>query len=333
MPTHSKTFKYKLDPTSEQERLLWRTVGLCNWLYNTALQERRDAWKYHRVSLTCYQQQAELPEIKEAFPEFKEVHAQVLQDVLSRLDKTFKAFFRRVKAGEKAGYPRFQGSNRFHSFCYKQYGDHGGARCDNGFLVLSKIGRVKVIWSRPLEGTPKTVTLSHEADGWYVCFSCAEVPCQELPKTGKDVGIDLGLTHFLTIDTESGGLHVSNPKWLRKMEKKLRWHQKRKDRRKKGSNRRTKAVAELAKVYQSVKRQREDFHHKEAVKLVHENDVLYHEDLPVSNMLKNRHLSKSISDAGWGQFLSILHFTAACAGREVVAVPAAYTSQDCSRCG
>ncbi len=89
-----------------------------------------------------------------------------------------------VKAGEKPGYPRFQGHTRFHSFTYPQYDN--GARCDNGFLVLSKIG---VRWSRPLEGTPKTVTIAHEADGWYVCFSCAEVPCQELPKTGNAGGL------------------------------------------------------------------------------------------------------------------------------------------------
>ncbi len=328
MLTTCKTFKYKLAPTPTQENQMFWTLTRCRELYNAALQERRDAWKMRRVSVTYYDQKAELPGVKEVRPEYKDIHSQVLQDVILRLDLAFKAFFRRVKAGEKPGYPRFQGRNRFHSFTYPQYTN--GAYADNGCLVLSKIGRVKVIWSRPLEGTPKTVTISHEADGWYVCFSCAEVPCQELPQTGNETGIDMGLKSFLTT---SEGLHVANPRWLRKMEKKLRWHQKRKDRRKKGSNRRKKAVAELAKVYQIVKRQREDFQHKEAIKLVRENDVIYHEDLQVANMVRNRRLAKSISDAGWGQFLSILQFKAACAGKEVVAVPAAYTSQDCSRCG
>ena len=328
MPTVSKTFKYKLAPTSEQERMLWRTVGLCNWVYNTALAQRIDAWKHCQVSLTGYQQQAELPDIKEAFPEFKTVHSQVLQDVLTRLDKTYQAFFARRKSGGKGGFPRFQGSTRYHSFSYKHY--QNGAYADNGFLVLSKIGRIKVVWSRPLEGTPKTITISHEADGWYVCFSCEGVPCVELPKTGKDVGIDVGLTHFLTT---SEGLHVGNPKWLRKMEDKLRWHHQQVSRRKKGSKRRKKAVVELAKCYQMVRHQREDFHHKQAMALVRQFDVIYVEDLQVANMVKNRHVAKSISDAGWAQFRQILTFKAACAGKSVVAVPPAYTSQDCSRCG
>ncbi|MBA3824668.1 MAG: IS200/IS605 family element transposase accessory protein TnpB [Ktedonobacterales bacterium] len=309
-------------------RLLQRTVGLCNWLYNTALEQRITAWKYHRVSLTCYQQHAELPEIKEAFPEFKNVHSQVLQDVLTCLDKTYQAFFARRKTGGKGGFPRFQGSHRYHSFTYKQY--QNGAYADNGFLVLSKIGRVKVLWSRPLEGTPKTVTISHEADGWYVCFSCAGVEMPALPKTGQEVGVDVGIKSFLTT---SDGVHVGNPQWLRKMEKQLKWHQRRVSRRKQGSKRRKKAVAGLAKVYQTVRRQREDFHHKQSVALVKQYDVIYVEDLQVANMVKNHHLAKSISDARWAQFRAILTFKAACAGKSVVAVPPAYTSQDCSRCG
>ncbi len=328
MLTTCKTFKYQLDLTPTQHRQMTWMLSRCRELYNAALQERRDAWQMRRISLSYYDQAAQLPGVKEVRPEYHDLHSQVLQEVLKRLDKAMQAFFRRVKAGEKPGYPRFQGASRFHSFTYPQYGN--GARCDNGFLVLSKIGRVKVIWSRPLEGTPKTVTISHEADGWYVCFSCAEVPCQELPQTGQEVGIDLGLKHFLTT---SEGLHVANPRWLRKMEKKLRWHQKRKDRRQKGSKRHKKAVAELAKCYQTVRRQRLDFQHKEANKLVVQNDVIYHEDLRVANMVRNHRLAKSISDAGWAAFLSILAFKAACAGRQVVAVPAAYTSQDCSRCG
>jgi putative transposase len=327
MPTVSKTFKYKLAPTSEQERLMFRTVGLCNWLYNTALEQRITAWKYHRVTVTRFAQEAELKEIRVAFPEFAGVHSHVLQDVLARLDKTYQAFFARRKSGGKGGFPRFQGSRRYHSFTYKEY--HNGAYADNGFLVLSKIGRVKVIWSRPLEGTPKTVTISHEADGWYVCFSCADVATVALPKTGKEVGIDVGLKVYLTT---SEGDQVANPRWLRKMEQKLAWHQQRVSRRKKGSKRRKKAVKELAKVYQTVKRQREDFQHKQSVALVKQYDVIYVEDLQVAPMVKNRHLSKSISDAGWAQFRSILQFKAACAGKEVVAVHPHYTSQDCSRC-
>jgi putative transposase len=116
MPTVSKTFKYKLAPTPAQEWVLARTVGLCNRLYNTALEQRIIAWKSHRVSLTCYQQQAELPDLKAAFPEFKDVYSLVLQDVLVRLDKTYQAFFAHRKKGGTGGFPRFQGSHRYHSF-------------------------------------------------------------------------------------------------------------------------------------------------------------------------------------------------------------------------
>ena len=328
MSSVSKTYTYKLVPTEEQERVLLRTKSLCNWLYNTALEQRITAWKSQRISVTRFQQEAELPEIKAAFPEFNEVHSQVLQDVLARLDKTYQAFFRRVKTGEKAGFPRFKGSNRYHSFTYKQYGN--GARLDNGCLVLSKIGRVKVVWSRPLAGTPKTVTISEEADGWYVSFSCAGVPCPALPMTGQETGIDVGLQSFLTT---SDGEHVENPRHYRKAERKLRKCHQRVSRRKKGSQRRKKAVKLLAKAHQAVRRQRLDFHFKTANGLIKQFDTLYHETVQVANMVKNRHLSKSISDAGWSQFLSILTFKAACAGREVIAVPARYTSQDYSGCG
>ena len=171
-----KTYKYRLHPTPAQVRAMETVLWRCRELYNAGLEERREAWRKCQVSVTEAMQSAQLPGTKEVRPEFAEVNAQVLQDGLKRLDRAFQAFFCRVKAGEKAGYPRFQGWDRYNSFTYKQVGEYGGARLDNGFLVLSKIGRIAVRWSRPLEGTPKTVTISHEADGWYVCFSCADVP-------------------------------------------------------------------------------------------------------------------------------------------------------------
>ncbi len=323
-----KAYKYKLKPTPEQARLFEDVVWRCRTLYNTALEQRITAYRRCGVTLTCYQQQAELPDLKAAFPEYAAIHSQVLQDVLTRLDKTYQAFFRRVQAGQTPGFPRYQGRNRYQSFTYKQYGN--GARLDNGFLVLSKIGRVAVRWSRPLEGTPKTVTIAKEADGWYVCFSCAEVPAQPLPPTGRETGIDVGLKVFLIT---SEGDTVENPRHHRKAEKRLKKAQRCVSRRKKESKRRRKAVRLLAKKHQQVQRQRRDFHHKTALSLLRANDTICVEDLRVANMVRNRHLSKSISDAGWAQFRTILEAKAACAGRRVIAVPPAYTSQDCSGCG
>src|SRR5262249_25949950 len=255
------------------------------------------------------------------------------QDVLARLDRTYQAFFQRVQRGEggkQAGFPRFKSryGNRFHSFTFKEYGN--GARLDNGFLVLSKIGRIGIHWSRPLEGSPKTVTISKEADGWSVAFSCAEVPIQPLPPTGQETGIDLGLESFATL---ANGMMIHNPRCYRQAERYVAKCQRRVSRRKKGSARRRKAVCWLAKAHQRVRRQRQDFHHKTALALVQKYDTIYHEDLQVRNMLKHHHLAKSISDAGWSAFLGILSFKAANAGREVVAVNPAYTSQACSGCG
>jgi putative transposase len=323
-----KTFKYKLKPTPEQERELERVLLLCRQLYNVALEQRITAWQRRRVSISRYEQEAELKDIRAEFPEYQGVHSHILQDVLARLDKTYQAFFRRVQRGEKAGFPRFKGPSRFHSFTFKEYGN--GAALDNGLLVLSKIGRIAVRWSRSMGGTPKTVTISKEADGYYMAISCAEVPVQPLPPTGQETGIDLGLEAFATL---ANGERIFTPGWYRTAERTLKTAQRRVSRRKKGSNRRRKAMKLLARAHQHVARQRADFHHKQALELVRHYDVIYYEDLRVANMVRNHCLAKSIADAGWAAFLIILVFKAASAGKRVVAVNPAYTSQKCSGCG
>jgi putative transposase len=323
-----KTFKYKLCPTPEQERTMAFVLRRCRELYNAALQERRDAWHKCGTSISCAHQSAQLPAIKTVRPEYHDVHSQVLQDVLTRLDHALTAFFRRVQMGENPGYPRFQRGTRYHSFTFKQFGN--GATLESGDLVLSKIGRIPVRWSRPLEGTVKTVTITHEADGWYVCFACEGVPIQPLAATGQETGIDVGLKVFLVT---AQGEAVANPRYYRRAEKALAKAQRRVCRRKKGSTRRKKAVKLLAKRHQKVKRQRRDFHHKTALLLVRTYDTIYLEDLRVANLVQNSHLSKCISDAGWARFRTILEGKAAYAGRRVIAVPAYYTSQDCSGCG
>ena len=347
MESVRKTSQEKLRPTPaparELERILWR----CRTLYDTALEPRIYLWKRRGVSLTRYQQEAERKALRADLPEYAARHSQVLQDVLARLDKTSQAFFRRVANGEKPGFPRFHGRDRYHSFTYKEEGN--GAQLDNGYLVLSKIGHIAVRWSRPVEGTPKTVTIAREADGWYVCFSCAEVPLEPLPETGRDTGIDVGLKVFLV--TADG--HVrANPRHYGTAERELKNAQKRVARRKKGSKRRNKAVVQCAKTHQHVRRQRGDFHHKTALALVRAYDTIYVEAIQPTNLSRRpapvsdrtggyRHngasakagLNKSIHDAGWGHFLHILTFKAACAGKRVEAVNPAYTTQDCSRCG
>ena len=196
-----------------QERALDEVLWRCRTLYNTALEQRITAYQRLRISVSRFTQEAELQEIRATFPEYAAIHSHVPQDVLARLDKTYQAFFRRIQRGEKAGFPRFTGRSRFHSFTFKEYGD--GATLENGFLVRSKIGRISVHWSRPLEGTPKSVTISKEADGWYVSISCAEVPAKPLPATGQETGIDLRIEAFATL---SDGARVLTPGCYRKAE-------------------------------------------------------------------------------------------------------------------
>jgi putative transposase len=345
--TVRKTYREKLKPTPAQERQLENVLWRCRTLYNTALEQHITLWKQRGVSLTRYQQEAELKTLRADLPEYAAIHSHVLQDVLARLDKTYQAFFRRLANGEKAGFPRFHGRERYHSFTYKEYGN--GARLDNGYLVLSKIGRLAVRWSRPVEGTIKTVTISQEADGWYVSFSCAEVPTEPLPETGRETGIDVGLKVFLI--TAEGDV-VENPRHYRKAEREVKKAQKRVSQRKKGSNRRKKAVKLLVKKHQHVRRQRTDFHHKTALALVRQYDTVYHEAIQSANLSRRPApkpdgeggylpngaarkvgLNKSIHDAGWGSFLNILACKAAWAGKRAEAVNPTYTTQDCSGCG
>ncbi len=345
--TVRKTYQEKLKPTPQQERELDLVLWRCRTLYNTALAQRIFLWKQRGVSVNRYQQEAELKALRADLPEYVAIHSHVLQDVLARLDKTYQAFFRRVANGEKAGFPRFHGRDRYHSFTYKEYGN--GARLDNGYLVLSKIGRLAVRWSRPIEGIIKTVTISKEADGWYVSFSCAEVPTEPLPLTGSETGIDVGLKVFLIT---ADGKAVANPRHYRTAERELKKAQKRVSRRQKGSKRRRKAVAQGAKKHQHVRRQRTDFHHKTALALVRQYDTIYHEAIQPANLSRRpapvpdenggylhngaaqkAGLNKSIHDAGWSCFLNILACKAAWAGKRVEAVNPAYTSQDCSGCG
>ena len=342
-----KTYKEKLRPTPAQEQALDEVLWRCRVLYNTALEQRLIAWQRCHVSVTRYQQEAELQAIRADMPEYAAIHSHVLQDVFARLDKTSQAFFRRVANGEQPGFPRFQGRTRWHSFTYKEYGN--GARLENGFLVLAKLGRIAVRWSRPLQGTPKTVTISKEADGWYVSFSCADVPAEPLPLTGKETGIAMGLKVFLS--TADGEI-VENPRQYRKAERHLKKCQRHVARRTRGSHRRRKVVTLLARAHQDVQRQRADFHHKTALALVRRYDTIDVEAIQPANVRRrpapkpdgnggyarngaSRKAGRntSIQDAGWGHFLSILAYTAACAGKRVEAVNPAYTSQDCSACG
>lgn len=322
-----KTLVYKLRPSPAQAALFAETLETCRRLYNHALAERKTAYTERGETLAFARQCATLPQLKQTWHALKRVHSQVLQDVLHRLQHAFDGFFRRLKAGQTPGYPRFRGKGWYDSFTYRQWGN--GATMERGRLVLSKIGAVRIVRDRPLQGTPKTCTIVRKADGWYAHIAC-EVPVEPLPPSGKAVGVDVGLESFATLST---GTSIPNPRLYRAAERKLRRAQRRLSRRVKGSNRRRKARELLAKAHLKVQRARLDFAHKTARALVNEYDQIVVEKLNIKGMLRNHPLAKSISDAGWGLFVNVLRAKAESAGRVVREVNPAGTSQTCAACG
>jgi putative transposase len=322
-----KSYKYKIRrPSKRVVAAFEQTLEVCRELYNAALKERSEAWALCRKSVGYKLQAAQLTEIRGIREDLAWVYSQVTQDVLRRIDKAFYSFFRRVKNGEVAGYPRYKSISRYRSFTYPQ----GGFRLEGDRITLSKIGSMRLRLSRPIEGRIKTCTIKREIDGWYIIFAVEENQSRWLPKTGKSIGVDLGIENFATLST---GEHIKNPQFYRKSEAKLKKAQRRLSRRKKWSARRRKAAILVAKVHQKIMRQRLNFFHQKSLELVKEYDHFVFEVLNIEGLKKNHHLAKSISDAAWATFVSIHTGKAANAGRHVEKVPAQFTSQDCSACG
>lgn len=321
-----KAFLYRLYPSKLQAESLARLLDIARTFYNAGLQERRDAWE-HGVSINYYSQANQLKEIRDTNSEYALLNFSATQDVFRRLDKTFKSFFRRVKNGEKAGYPRFKGRDRFNSITFPAYGD--GIKLRDNRLYVQNIGLVKVKLHRSLEGEINTVTIKQVCDKWYAVFSNS-VDVKPLPQSSREVGIDVGLESFAVT---SDGEVIDNPRYLREAEAVLRKAQRKVARRKRGDQNRHKAVSALAKQHLKVKNQRKDFAHKLARKIVNTYGFIAVEDLQIKNMVHNHHLARSISDAAWGMFLGFTEYKAEWAGRQFTRVIPNGTSQDCSTCG
>jgi putative transposase len=322
-----KTFKYRIyaDKETLSKAVHWLT--LCRHLYNAGLEQRITVHRQNKGHISCYDQIKQLPELKVSFPEYSDVGSQVLQEVLERLDKAYDGFFRRVKHGGKVGFPRFKGRDRYDSFTLKQ----AGWKLDGKYLSISKVGRFKLRLSREIKGNIKTVTIRRESSGkWYACFSCDSVPEKRLPESDVQIGLDVGIKSFL-VDSE--GSKVDNPQYLRHSERILRRRQRKLSRRVKGSNSRRQARVLVAKSHDKVRSQRNDFLHKLANQYVSKYGTIYIEDLNIKGMVRNKHLSKSISDSSWGKFFELLTYKAEEAGRKVIKVSPNNTSQICSECG
>ena len=325
-----RTFKYRAYPTPTQAEALREQVNEACRLYNAALDERRSAWRMNGISLGYYDQANQLKDIRAAGT-VGIANFSACQDVLRRVNKTFNAFFGRVKAGTKQpGYPRFRSRLRYDSLTYPSWGD-GCALRPAGRQYLQGVGDLKLKWHRPLpaDATIKTVTAKRQAGRWYVCFSVEMPEPEPLPASNVAVGIDVGLTTFAVC---SDGPEIANPRHFRAAERRLRLAQRKLARRKKRSRRRLKARQEVARVHSHVANQRRDFHHQTAHALVQAHGLIAVEDLNVTGLAGSM-LAKSVHDAGWGQFIAILADKAAEAGRTLVKVNPAGTTQACSVCG
>lgn len=320
-----KSFRFRLRPTKKQAKLLQAQLDECRWVYNELLEQRKLAYEDLGISLSKYQQNMLLPLLKEERVTLDQVHSQVLQNVVDRIDKAFQAFFRRSKAGETPGFPRFRGMHRYNSFCYPQ----SGFALVGRELKLSKIGTIRVNMHRSVEGQIKTCTLRRTASGdWDVAFSC-EVNVEPLAPKQEAVGIDVGLEHFATL---SNGEEIANPHFFKLGEKALAKAQKKLASLKKGTPERRKHGKAVAKIHERISNRRKDFCHKESKKIVDQYQYICLEDLNIKKMVEGSRLAKSITDASWNQFRQFLTYKAAEAGRKLGMVNPAYTTQDCSQC-
>ncbi|NJD77825.1 MAG: IS200/IS605 family element transposase accessory protein TnpB [Candidatus Methanoperedens sp.] len=322
-----KAFSFRIYPNKNQEVKLNRTLNTCRYLYNNSLTERRrraelnnlcrnfDVFSWGKPEWLTYEDQANSL-AKNKTPEQKEVYSQVLQNTLKRLDRSFKNFYNGF------GYPRFQGRNRYNSFTYPQ----SGFELENGKLNLSKIGNIKIVQHRDIEGKIKICTIKKDVDQWYAILSTEiDREIRKVPVVSK-TGIDVGLTSLLTL---SNGEQIKPPKLLRASEKRLTRKQIRLSRKQKRSNNRKKQVITVARVHRKIRNQRKDFAHKTSRTLVNTYDHIVFENLQIQNMVQNHHLAKSIMDAGWYQLISLTKSKAEYAGKVVELVNPKGTSQVC----
>ena len=320
-----KAFRYRIYPTAKQEKALSQTLDTCRFLYNDALDSRIQCYKQGK-SISAFDLMKVLAGQHNDYQ--KQVHSQVLQDALKRLDKAYQNFFRRVKEGKgKVGFPRFKNKDRYHSFTYPQSGFRLTNDCKR--ITLSKIGDIKLKYSRAVEGKIKTCTVLRDVDQWFVILTC-ENEVIKFKNNKPEVGIDVGITSLAVL---SDGTVIDNPRTLKHSEKKLAKEQRRLSRRIKGSNNREQQKIEVAKVHRRIRRQRSDFLHKLSTNFVNNYGIITFEDLNIKGMLKNHCLAKHISDASWNQLISLTQNKAESAGSEVRLVNPRGTSQKCSQCG
>jgi putative transposase len=321
------TYKYRLFPTNQQRTSLQRVLELCRWTYNQTLAMRKNAWEQEKRNVSYYDTKKMLPIWKESKPELSQVHSQVLQNVTERVELAYQAFFRRIKAGEEPGYPRFKNYGVYDSFTFTQ----SGFKLAGDRLTLSKIGDVRIKLHRPICATIKTLIIQRDAVGnWYACFSC-EGETQPLEPTPNVVGIDLGLTTFAYF---SNGQKIERQRWMKQDAADIARLQRKKEKFAKGSTERKKIIKALCHAYDRAENRRRNFAHQASRKLVNEYQFIAFEDLDIQDMQSSgfKSITRGIADVAWGQFVQFTTYKAANAGRVVVRVNPRGTTQMCSGC-
>lgn len=322
-----RAYKFRLYPNVHQLRELGIMLETHRRLYNACLAQRKDVWEEGKRSVKYTEQSSWYKTERDANPYFARLNFSSAQATMRRLDKAFTAFFRRVKAGEKPGYPRFKGIGRFRSIEFPAYRD--GIKLVNGKLRVQYVGAMRIKMHREIEGTIKTVSIKEEGGKWYAVFSCDLGDVEVAPNEEPPVGIDVGLEAFLTT---SAGERFDNPRNLKVSLPALRRKSRAVSRKQRRGKNRRKAVVQLQRIHARVREQRRDHHHKVALTLVRSYGLIAVENLNIRGMVRNHRLARSISDAAWGSFVSVLVSKAESAGAEVVKVNPAGTSQECSQC-
>ena len=323
-----RAFKFRLFTSTNQERELDIMLETHRRLYNLCLEQRRDTYRQHKHAVRYIDQSAEFKDLRSDNIYFARINFSSAQATMRRLDKSFVAFFRRVKAGQKPGYPRFKAHDRFDSIEFPSYGD--GIRLNDNRLRVQHVGVIRCKVHRPVEGIIKTATLKREGDKWFVVLSCDLGNVHVAPSTLPAVGIDVGLENFLTT---SDGEVVENPRFLKKELPALRRAQRSVSRKKKGGSNQRKASKVVRVLHTHVANQRREHHHKTSLNLIRCYGLIAVERLNIRGMVRNYRLSRAIADAAWGGFLTVLGHKAESAGVTVMAVNPRGTSQQCSGCG